>query len=62
MTQANPLAAHDEDPATTSDNELVFNGVDGTTGGYLFSPTPAASLAALVRGEQLAGDAVDELQ
>jgi hypothetical protein len=62
MTQDSPLAAHDEDPATTSDNELVFNGVDGTTGGYLFPPTPAASLAALVRGERLAGDAVDELQ
>ncbi|WP_222273066.1 C25 family cysteine peptidase [Modestobacter marinus] len=62
MTLNGTPAAHDEDPASTSNDEMVFNGVDGTSGGYLFPPIAPATLAALLRGERLAGDAVDELQ
>jgi hypothetical protein len=38
-----------------ADDVLFFNGVDAATGGYLFPPTPLATLAAEVRQEQPAG-------
>lgn len=44
------------------DDEVVFNGLDGSTGGYLQPPTSVAALAAAIRDEQLPGDKVNELR
>jgi hypothetical protein len=44
------------------DDELVFNGVDGSTGGYLYRPTPLPQLARAILGENFQGDALDELK
>lgn len=44
------------------DDELVFNGVDGTTGAYLHAPMKLSALAAAIMGEQFPGDAVQELK
>jgi len=42
--------------------ELVFNGIDGSTGGYLHAPTSLSALAEAIRGVQFQGDAVKDLQ
>jgi hypothetical protein len=41
---------------------LVFNGVDGETGGYLIPPTPIARLASAVRETQFGGKHERELR
>src|SRR5258708_16213047 len=44
------------------DDLLVFNGIDGSTGGYLQKPDSAESLARMIRGETIATDDIDDLK
>jgi hypothetical protein len=44
------------------DDLLFFNGIDGSTGGYLQKPESTGSLARMIRGETLAADDVDDLK
>lgn len=52
----------DDDDVTALDDELVFNGVDGTTGGYLHAATSLSALAGAILGEEFPKDAVPELK
>jgi hypothetical protein len=44
------------------DDLLAFNGLDGSTGGYLHPPESATSLARIIRAETLATDDVRDLE
>ena len=45
-----------------NDEELVFNGIDGASGGYLLPPLPPSQIAAVARGEPMDKKEVKELE
>jgi hypothetical protein len=50
------------EPDPDAPDELVFNGVDGATGGYLHAATTVAELGAGIQGEEFPGDSVADLK
>ena len=53
----------DSNPAMTTDETWVFNGIDGASGGYLLPEMTPAQVSALAQGQSIdRADTVDELK